>query len=75
MMVPTFTLCTFYIYIRFVYKYKISSQLVLVLKNSPAQCSRHTRHGFDPGLGRFSGGGHDNPLQYSCLRSLEDIGA
>ena len=20
-----------------------------------------------PGLGRFPGGGHDNPLQYSCL--------
>ena len=20
-----------------------------------------------PGLGRFLGGGHDNPLQYSCL--------
>ena len=23
--------------------------------------------GLIPGLGRFSGGGHSNPLQYSCL--------
>ena len=22
-----------------------------------------------PGLGRSSGGGHDNPLQYSCLKN------
>ena len=22
-----------------------------------------------PGLGRFPGGGHDNPLQYSCLEN------
>ena len=34
--------------------------------------------GLIPGLGRFPGGGHGNPLQYSCLenrhgqRSLED---
>ena len=73
MMAPTFILCTFYIYIEFVYKYKIPSQLVL--KKAPVQCSRHMRHGFDPGLGRFPGGGHGNPLQYSCLGSPKDIGA
>ena len=34
-----------------------------------------------PGLGRFSGGGNDNPLQYSCLanphglRSLQSMGS
>ena len=28
-----------------------------------------------PGLGRSPGGGHDNPLQYSCLENLhEDSG-
>ena len=27
------------------------------------------RPGFDPELGRSSGGGHGNPLQYSCLES------
>ena len=25
--------------------------------------------GLSPGLGRFPGGGHDNPLQYSCLEN------
>ena len=28
-----------------------------------------------PGLGRSPGGGHDNPLQYSCLENLIDRGA
>ena len=25
--------------------------------------------GLIPGLGRYPGGGHDNPLQYSCLEN------
>ena len=28
-----------------------------------------------PGLGRAPGGGHGNPLQYSCLENPMDIGA
>ena len=28
-----------------------------------------------PGWGRFPGGGHDNPLQYSCLENPMDRGA
>ena len=28
-----------------------------------------------PGLGRFPGGGHGNPLQYSCLGNPMDRGA
>ena len=28
-----------------------------------------------PGLGRFSGGGHGNPLKYSCLENPMDRGA
>ena len=28
-----------------------------------------------PGLGRSTGGGHDNPLQYSCLENPADRGA
>ena len=28
-----------------------------------------------PGLGRSSGDGHDNPLQYSCLENPMDKGA
>ena len=31
--------------------------MVLVVKNSPANCKRHKRPGFDPGLGRSPGGG------------------
>ena len=31
--------------------------------------------GLVPGLGRFSGGGNDNPLQYSCLENPLDRGA
>ena len=28
----------------------------------------------DPGSGRFPGGGHGNPLQYSCLENSVDRG-
>ena len=28
-----------------------------------------------PGLGRYPGGGHGNPLQYSCLENPMDRGA
>ena len=31
--------------------------------------------GLNPGLGRPPGGGHGNPLQYSCLENLMDRGA
>ena len=31
--------------------------------------------GSSPGLGRFPGGGHGNPLQYSCLENPVDRGA
>ena len=31
--------------------------------------------GLIPGLGRSFGGGHDNPLQYSCLENSMDRGA
>ena len=31
--------------------------------------------GLTPGWGRSPGGGHDNPLQYSCLENPMDRGA
>ena len=31
--------------------------------------------GANPGSGRSPGGGHGNPLQYSCLENLMDRGA
>ena len=52
-----------------------ASQVGLVVKNLPA----HAGDGRDacsiPGLGRCPGGGHDNPLQYSCLENPKDKGA
>ena len=37
----------------------------------PRQCRRHKRCG----LGRSPGGGHGNPLQYSCLDNPRDRGS
>ena len=31
--------------------------------------------GLIPGLGRYPGGGHGNPLQYSCLKNSMNRGA
>ena len=44
-----------------------ASQLALVVKNLPANTGNVRDMGSIPGLGRSSGGGHGNPLQYSCL--------
>ena len=44
-----------------------ASQVALVVKNSPANAGDIRDTGFIPGLGRSSGGGKGNPLQYSCL--------
>ena len=42
----------------------------------PACPTGDTRHeGSIPGLGRSPGGGHDNPLQHSCLETPMDRGA
>ena len=41
----------------------------LVVKNPPANAGDT---GLIPGLGRSPGGGHGNPLQYSCLENPMD---
>ena len=58
-----------------------ASEELLVVKNSPANAGdardkgsilrSEDAGGFDsiPGLGRCLGGGHGNPLQYSCLEN------
>ena len=46
-----------------------ASQVVLVVKNPPANAGDVRDLGSIPGLGRASGGGHDNPLQYSSLEN------
>ena len=43
-----------------------ASQGVLVVKNLPVNAGDV---GSDPALGRSLGGGHGNPLQYSCLKN------
>ena len=45
----------------------------LAVKNPPAM--QETRVEIFPGSGRSSGGGHGNPLQYSCLENPMDRGA
>ena len=52
-----------------------ASQVVLVVKNLPANVGDIKDLGSIPGLGRSPGGGHGNPLQYSCLENPMDRGA
>ena len=44
-------------------------------ENLPADAEVVRDVGLVPGLGRSSGGGHGNPLQYSCLENPMDRGA
>jgi len=44
-------------------------------KEAACQRRRCERCRFDPWLGRSLGGGHINPLQYSCLKNPVDRGA
>ena len=46
-----------------------------MVKNLPANAGDVRNSGSIPGSGRSSGGGHDNPLQYSCLENPMDGGA
>ena len=43
-----------------------------VVKNLPANAGDVRDTGSIPGLPRSSGGGHGNPLQYSCLENPMD---
>ena len=49
--------------------------VVLVVKNPPLNAIDMRDTGSVPRLGRSPGGGHSNPLQYSCLENLLDRGA
>ena len=46
-----------------------ASQVALVGKNSPANAGGMRNADLIPGSGRTPGGGHGNPLQYSCLEN------
>ena len=49
--------------------------MALVVKNLPFNAGDTEEAGLIPGWGRSPGGGHGNPLQYSCLESPKDRGA
>ena len=46
-----------------------------VVKNPPANVGNSGDAGLFPGSGRYLGGRHGNPLQYSCLENPMDGGA
>ena len=49
-------------------------QVVLVVKNPPANAEDVRDAGSIPGWGRSPGGGHGNPFQDSCLENPMDKG-
>ena len=50
-------------------------RVALGVKNQPANAGDIRDVDLIPGLGRSPGGGHSNPLQYSCLENPMDRGA
>ena len=52
-----------------------ASQMELVVKNPPANAGDMKDIGSIPRSERSPGGGHSNPLQYSCLENPMDKGA
>ena len=52
-----------------------ASQVVLVVKNPPANAEDLSDAGSIPRLGRSPAAAHGNPLQYSCLENPLDRGA
>ena len=56
------------------YVQRWASQLVLEVKNSPANAGDIRDADSIPELGRTLGGRHGNPLQYSCLEDSMDRG-
>ena len=52
-----------------------ASQVALMVKKPPANARNIRYMGLIPGSGRSPGGGHDDPLQYSCLENATNRGA
>ena len=46
--------------------------MALVVKNASANAGDIRDSDWIPGSGRFPGGGHSNPLQYSCFENPMD---
>ena len=56
-------------------QYSWASCVAQLVKNLPANAGDVRDMGLIPGLGRFPGGEHGNPLQYFCLENPMDRGA
>ena len=56
-------------------KFNGAFQVVLVVKNLPANAGDVRDMGLIPGLGRSPGEGHGNTFQYSCLENPMNRGA
>ena len=56
-----------------VYRRIRDSQVALVVKNLPANAGDLRDVGSIPGLGRSSGEGNGNPVQYSCFNRVLDM--
>ena len=52
-----------------------ASQVAVLAKNPPSDMEDIRERGSVLGLERSPGGGHSNPLQYSCLDNPMDRGA
>ena len=64
-----------YTHTKYVYIYIWASQVVPVVKNPTTNAGDIKDEGSIRRLGRYPGGRHGNPLQYSCLENPTDRGA
>ena len=62
-------------FIKHFYTCSGASQVAQLVKNQPANGGHMRKASSIPELGRSQGGGHGNPLQYSCLENPMDRGA
>ena len=53
----------------FLFLYVGTYLVAQMVKNPPAMRETCIKPGFDPWVEKIPGGGHDNPLQYSCLEN------
>ena len=59
-------------YFSFLYISPMTPQVVLAVKDPPANAGNIGDNGLIPGSGRSPRRGHGNPLQYSCLENPVD---
>jgi len=75
LLIPIVTLCGVIYILQRVTISVWASQVALLVKNLPANAGDVRDAGLIPGMKRSPGGGHGNPLQYSCLENPMDRGA